>query len=122
MFRLNLYDPSHEALSALQGLFGGKPGMISGAAGALAVVVADLTVDDGVLKYLCEFPLSNPSSDSTQNSLARSLFSYTAMAERLNVLYMTMFVCGVFQILFAIFRLATLVRLIPETGMIGFMK
>lgn len=32
-----------------------------------------------------------------------------------------MFICGVFQILFSIFRLAKLVRLIPETGMIGFM-
>jgi MFS superfamily sulfate permease-like transporter len=78
-------------MATITGIFGGKPGMISGAAGALAVVVTDLTSDDGVLSYL-------PSAD------------------RLNVLYMTMFVCGVMQILFAIFRLAKLVRLIPETG------
>jgi len=70
--------------------------MISGAAGALAVVVADLTADDGVLSYL-------------------------APPERLNVLFMTMFVCGIMQIAFAVLRLATAVRLIPETGLIGFM-
>lgn len=78
-------------LATITGLLGGKPGMISGAAGALAVVVADLTADDGVLQYL-------------------------QPAQRLDVLYMTMFVCGWFQIIFAWLRLAKLVRLIPETG------
>lgn len=84
-------------MAFITGIFGGKPGMISGAAGALAVVVTRLTASDGVLDYL-------------------------TMEERLNVLYMTMFVCGLFQIGFAVFRLAKLVRLIPETGMIGFMN
>jgi len=84
-------------MATITGILGGKPGMISGAAGALAVVVADLTADNGVLDYL-------------------------PMAERLNVLYMTMFVCGLFQIAFCVLRLAKLVRLIPETGMIGFMN
>lgn len=84
-------------MAFVTGILGGKPGMISGAAGALAVVVTHLTSSDGVLAYL-------------------------SMEERLNVLYMTMFVCGLFQIGFAIFRLAKLVRLIPETGMIGFMN
>ena len=83
-------------MATVTGLLGGKPGMISGAAGALAVVVTDLTIDDGVLDYLTE-------------------------EERLNVLYMTMFVCGIAQILFAWFRLANLVKLIPQTGLIGFM-
>ncbi|KAL3803134.1 hypothetical protein HJC23_003409 [Cyclotella cryptica] len=84
-------------MATITGLLGGKPGMISGAAGALAVVVADLTIDDGVLSYL-------------------------SVDERLNVLYFTMVMCGVAQILFAWLRLAMLVRLIPETGMIGFMN
>jgi len=83
-------------LACITGLLGGKPAMISGAAGALAVVVTDLTADDGVLDYL-------------------------SPAERLNVLYMTMFVCGIAQIIFAWFRLANLVKLIPQTGLIGFM-
>lgn len=84
-------------MATITGLLGGKPGMISGAAGALAVVVAKLTSDGGVLDYL-------------------------QPAERLNVLYMTMIWCGVVQILFAWLRLAKVVRLIPETGMIGFMN
>lgn len=84
-------------MATITGLLGGKPGMISGAAGALAVVVADLTIDDGVLDYL-------------------------QPAQRLNVLYMTMVWCGIAQILFAWLRLAKIVRLIPETGMIGFMN
>lgn len=84
-------------MAFITGILGGKPGMISGAAGALAVVVTKLTSSDGVLAYLTK-------------------------EERLDVLYMTMFVCGIFQIGFAIFRLAKLVRLIPETGMIGFMN
>lgn len=84
-------------MAFITGIFGGKPGMISGAAGALAVVVTQLTASDGVLSYL-------------------------SVEERLDVLYMTMFVCGLFQIGFAVFRLAKLVRLIPETGMIGFMN
>ena len=84
-------------MATVTGLVGGKPGMISGAAGALAVVVADLTIDDGVLDYL------QPS-------------------QRLNVLYMTMVWCGLAQIVFAWLRLAKIVRLIPETGMIGFMN
>eukprot|EP00986_Skeletonema_menzelii_P012168 scaffold6576_cov139-Skeletonema_menzelii.AAC.1 len=79
-------------MAFITGIFGGKPGMISGAAGALAVVVTRLTASDGVLSYL-------------------------TTDERLNVLYMTMFVCGIFQIGFAWFRLAKLVRLIPETGL-----
>jgi len=84
-------------MAFITGIFGGKPGMISGAAGALAVVVTSLTSSNGVLSYLTQ-------------------------EQRWDVLYMTMFVCGIFQILFAVFRLAKLVRLIPETGMIGFMN
>mmetsp|Transcript_30027 Transcript_30027/g.44393 ORF Transcript_30027/g.44393 Transcript_30027/m.44393 type:complete len:720 (+) Transcript_30027:258-2417(+) len=84
-------------MALITGLLGGKPGMISGAAGALAVVVTKITAEDGALPHL-------------------------TTDERLNVLYMTMFACGWFQILFAWLRLAKLVRLIPETGMIGFMN
>ena len=39
-------------MALITGIFGGKPGMISGAAGALAVVVADLTSDDGPIADL----------------------------------------------------------------------
>ena len=77
-------------MACITGLLGGKPAMISGAAGALAVVVTDLTADDG--------PLENLTS-----------------SQRLNVLYMTMFVCGIAQIVFAWFRLGTSFALAPTT-------
>eukprot|EP00584_Thalassiosira_punctigera_P014703 CAMPEP_0172552558 /NCGR_PEP_ID=MMETSP1067-20121228/45828_1 /TAXON_ID=265564 ORGANISM="Thalassiosira punctigera, Strain Tpunct2005C2" /NCGR_SAMPLE_ID=MMETSP1067 /ASSEMBLY_ACC=CAM_ASM_000444 /LENGTH=702 /DNA_ID=CAMNT_0013340561 /DNA_START=287 /DNA_END=2395 /DNA_ORIENTATION=+ len=83
-------------MATITGILGGKPGMISGAAGALAVVVPQITAENGDLPHL--------SKD-----------------ERLNALYMTMFICGIMQVLFCVFRLAKLVRLIPETGMIAFM-
>lgn len=84
-------------MALITGIFGGKPGMISGIAGALAVVLVDLSSDDGVLTYL----------DKKQ---------------RLDVMFVTVFFSGVAQILFAWLRLGKLVRLIPETGMIGFMN
>eukprot|EP00538_Stauroneis_constricta_P006287 CAMPEP_0119549120 /NCGR_PEP_ID=MMETSP1352-20130426/2895_1 /TAXON_ID=265584 /ORGANISM="Stauroneis constricta, Strain CCMP1120" /LENGTH=763 /DNA_ID=CAMNT_0007594591 /DNA_START=117 /DNA_END=2408 /DNA_ORIENTATION=+ len=84
-------------MAFITGIFGGKPGMISGAAGALAVVVADLTDDGGPLSYL------TPS-------------------QRVNALFMTMFLCGVIQIGFAVLRLAKFVRLLPETALIGYMN
>lgn len=84
-------------MALITGIFGGKPGMISGIAGALAVVLVDLSADDGVLTYL----------DKKQ---------------RLDVMFVTVFFSGVAQILFAWLRLGKLVRLIPETGMIGFMN
>ena len=71
--------------------------MISGAAGATAAVIAKLTPDNGVLGYL-------------------------SMEERLNVLYMSVFASGIFEMIFAWLRLAKIVRLIPETAMIGFMN
>ena len=84
-------------MGTLAGLLGGKPGMISGAAGATAAVIAKLTPDNGVLGYL-------------------------SMEERLNVLYMSVFASGIFEMIFAWLRLAKIVRLIPETAMIGFMN
>jgi SulP family sulfate permease len=84
-------------MALITGIMGGKPGMISGAAGALAVVIRDLTSADGLLDYLTK-------------------------SEQLKVLYMTVFILGIIQMLFALFRAAKLMRLIPETAMIGFMN
>lgn len=63
----------------------------------MAVVVADLTSDSGPLKDLTS-------------------------AERFNVLFMTMFICGIIQVLMAWLRLAKVVQMIPETGLIGYMN
>lgn len=76
---------------------GGGPAMISGAAGALAVVVTNLTKDDG------------PLVDVTY-------------AERLEILWVIVFFLGLFQMIFGFLGLARLAKLIPETAMLGFVN
>lgn len=75
-------------LGTMTALFGGKPGMISGAAGALAVVIADLTDVRG--------PLKNLSSEL-----------------KVEHLLMTVIFVGVIQIAFGLMGLARFVTLIP---------
>lgn len=84
-------------LGFITGAIGGRPGMISGAAGALAVVAKDITSDSGPLKDLTD-------------------------DQRLEHLFLTTVFVGLFQMAFGFFFLAKLVRLIPETSMIGFMN
>ena len=72
-------------------------GMISGAAGALAVVSVDLTSPTG--------PLSELSYDL-----------------RVQHLLMTVIILGVLQIIFGLFSGAALIALIPHPAMIGFLN
>jgi SulP family sulfate permease len=67
--------------------FGGRPGMISGAAGALAVVMVALVVQHGV-EYL----------------------------------FATIVLMGLLQILFAVFKLGKLIRMVPHPVMLGFVN
>lgn len=69
--------------------FGGRPAMISGATGALAVVMGELF-------------LHHP--------------------ETKEYLFLMVVIMGVFQILFGVFKLGKLVRLIPEPVMFGFVN
>lgn len=76
-------------------IFGGRPGMISGATGALAVVMV------GMLKEAGEkFPESEP----------------------LQFLFATLLIMGVIQILAGVFKLGKFVRLIPHPVMMGFVN
>ncbi|EGB13101.1 hypothetical protein AURANDRAFT_35872, partial [Aureococcus anophagefferens] len=84
-------------LGLITALIGGKPGMISGAAGAMAVVIKDLMADSG--------PLSSYSN-----------------GDRFQHLLMTVALCGVLQTLCGVFQLAKLVKLISKPCMIGFMN
>lgn len=84
-------------MGSLTAIFGGKPGMISGAAGALAVVLTKLTRDDG--------PLGTFTKD-----------------ERIEHILMAVVLCGAFQIVFGLLGLARFVSLIPSTAMIGFLN
>eukprot|EP01083_Nonionella_stella_P027677 76223_1 len=82
-------------LAFITAAIGGGPGMISGAQGAIAVVMADLVSDSG--------PLSD---------LGR--------ASRIEHLLLAVFFIGLFQVVFGILGLAKLAKLIPETAMLGF--
>ena len=84
-------------LGLVTALFGGRPGMISGAAGAMAVVAADLTRDDGPLGAF-------------------------APAARFEMLLMCVLLTGLLQAGCGLLQLAKLVRLIPRPAMLGFMN
>ena len=84
-------------LGFITAVIGGKEGMISGAAGAMAVVIKDLMADSG--------PLSSYSK-----------------GDRFNHLLMTVLVCGILQTLCGLFQLAKLVKLISKPCMVGFMN
>ena len=74
-------------VALITSLFGGRPGMISGAAGSLAVVMVSLVVEHG----------------------AQYLFAAVVLM-------------GVFQLLFAVFRLGKFIRMVPHPVMLGFVN
>ena len=78
-------------------IFGGRPGMISGATGALAVVMVSLVADGNAM--------GDPSE---------SLGLY--------YLFLTVILMGVIQVLAGLFKLGKFVRLIPHPVMMGFVN
>lgn len=74
-------------ICALTAIFGGRPGMISGAAGSMAVVIVALVVRHGAQYLLATVVLS-----------------------------------GVLMMLFGLFRLGKLIRMVPHPVMIGFVN
>ena len=78
-------------------IFGGRPGMISGATGALAVVMVSLVSEGNAM-------------GSPEESLG------------LYYLFITVILMGVFQVLAGLFKLGKFVRLIPHPVMMGFVN
>jgi len=78
-------------------IFGGRPGMISGATGALAVVMVSLVAQ------------GNSMGEAGENLGLYYLFA-------------TVILMGVFQILAGVFKLGKFVRLIPHPVMMGFVN
>ena len=83
-------------MGLITSIFGGRPGMISGATGAMALVMVHL-VQQG-------------------NTLGGS------ESMGLQYLFITLILAGVFQILAGIFRLGKFVRMIPHPVMMGFVN
>ena len=84
-------------MSLIGSLLSSTGGMVSGAAGALAVVTKDLMDNLGPLGDL-------------------------SIAQRREYVWVTIMFAGLFQILFGYFRLAKFIKLIPESVMIGFVN
>jgi sulfate permease, SulP family len=82
-------------MSLITSIFGGRPGMISGATGAVAVIFAPLVIK--------------------QTSLH-------GMDVALNYLFLAVIVMGILQILFGYFKLGKFIRLIPHPVMLGFVN
>jgi sulfate permease, SulP family len=76
-------------------VFGGRPGMISGATGAVAVIFAPLVIEQTKLH---------------------------GAGVALNYLFLAVIVMGILQILFGLFKLGKFIRLIPHPVMLGFVN
>ncbi len=84
-------------IGLITSIFGGRPGMISGATGALAVVMVSLVAEGNAMG---------------------------AESEQLGLYYLfaTVILMGVIQILAGVFKLGKFVRLIPHPVMMGFVN
>lgn len=82
-------------------LFGGRPGMISGATGAMAVVMVHLIQKGNEVGIALDTPISNLG---------------------LQWLFITLLFVGGIQILAGVFKLGKFVRLIPHPVMMGFVN
>ncbi len=91
-------------LGLVTALIGGKPGMISGATGSVAVVLVGLTIEASAL--LQKQGLSG-------DALAFGILQYITLAAVL---------AGIIQILFGVFKLGKFIRLVPQPAMYGFVN
>jgi len=95
-------------LGLITALIGGKPGMISGATGAVAVVLVGLGIQ------------------IKQSLSPEMLHSLTASGELSNYILQYILLCaimaGVIQIVIGLLKLGKLIRLVPQPAMYGFVN
>ncbi|RXK07808.1 SulP family inorganic anion transporter [Halarcobacter bivalviorum] len=95
-------------LGLITAIIGGKAGMISGATGAIAVVLVGLGIK--VKESISEELMAQ----LTQNGeLATYILQYILVATIL---------AGIFQVLIGVFKLGKLIRLVPQPAMYGFVN
>lgn len=82
-------------MGLITAIFGGRPGMISGATGAVAVIFAPLVINQTALH---------------------------GHETALNMLFLAVIIMGVLQLLFGVFKWGKFVRLIPHPVMLGFVN
>ena len=88
-------------MGLITSIFGGRPGMISGATGAMAVVMVSLIKGGNEIGLALEEPVQNLG---------------------LQYLFLTLLLVGLLQISAGVFRLGKFVRLIPHPVMMGFVN
>ncbi len=91
-------------LGLITALIGGKPGMISGATGSVAVVLVGLTLEvNGMLKAI----------GLSGEELYMQLLNYVLLAT---------IVTGAIQVVFGLLKLGKFIRLVPQPAMYGFVN
>jgi len=125
-------------LGLITGLFGGRPGMVSGSAGAMAVVSVvvmdpaglfseewllergDIQAGWGDTQFVKDSSFNTPPRHCDGEPIC-SLF-WQAKDKRLEYLCLVMMLVGVLQIVLGICQFGRLVKLIPTTVMTGFVN
>ncbi|WP_072680574.1 SulP family inorganic anion transporter [Arcobacter sp. LA11] len=95
-------------LGLITAMIGGKAGMISGATGAVAVVLVGLGV-----KIKEALPQNLLEQLTVTNELSNYILQYILLATIL---------AGIIQILVGVFKLGKLIRLVPQPAMYGFVN
>jgi len=88
-------------MGIITSIFGGRPGMISGATGAMAVVMVHLIQQGNIIGMNLETPIENLG---------------------LQWLFITLLIVGLIQIMAGVLKLGKFVRLIPHPVMLGFVN
>ena len=88
-------------MGIITSIFGGRPGMISGATGAMAVVMVHLIQQGNIVGQALESPIENLG---------------------LQWLFITLLFVGTIQMMAGVFKLGKFVRLIPHPVMLGFVN
>ena len=108
-------------LGIITALIGGRPGMVSGAAGAMAVVAVQIMELNGLLPVDKLVSLGEISGCTEITNSCKSLRDQ-AYDKRVEYLFMVMILCGILQIVLGLIQAGRLVRLIPNTVMTGFVN
>lgn len=88
-------------MGLITAIFGGRPGMISGATGAMAVVMVHMIQQGNEVGAAMDVPVENLGAQW---------------------LFITLLMVGVIQVLAGVFKLGKFVRLIPHPVMLGFVN
>ena len=91
-------------LGLITSLIGGKPGMISGATGSVAVVIVGLVLEANALL-------------STQGYSGDELYFHM-----LNYVLLATIVAGAIQVLFGVLKFGKFIRLVPQPALYGFVN